>query len=140
MKSRLFNALCVGVSFLFAVSNLAKADEFRFESDIAMGVAVSQSPVVARKINMAAGETIIIDEVDIWTMDARDWENGGDLILFNDFSLGIETKVQCIVTNEDLSMSFMEKGKRLTNVEMTGVIQSYSRTAGLVIDNCTWKK
>jgi len=125
--------LTVSLNRLGAKSKISKKP-FHFVTEYDFAVKTSNNPKLKKELSMAQGAQIAIDNVWIWNHDSSDYENGGNLYLMSDASLGVSTEITCSVSPED-GDKFMEKNLRI-KAKVTGRIESYSSTYGLSIEPC----
>jgi hypothetical protein len=96
----------------------------------------SDTPGLTRKkLGTSRGAPIRIKEYFVWSIHSDEWERGGSLVIFNDSSLGDEFRVACRLSGSAGDRFKQSDSRREVDIE--GKVESYSSSAGLVIDPCT---
>lgn len=110
--------------------------EFAYQAELGnMVEGKSSTPeLFQKKLATSIGAEIIMPEFFIWSFDSSEWEKGGKLYIFNDYSMGNEFQVRCALSPEDGDKMMTTKKRR--DVDLKGVISSYSSASGLLIDPC----
>ena len=140
--------IILSMFFIFSLSACSQKDkekpliEFGTEYDYQrrMGNPVvtdsNKSPEMFKKqlATSLVGSPVRMNDFFVSSYDGADWEKGGKLHVFNDYSLGEEYAVRCSLNPND-GDKIMKHKKRIS-IDISGVISSYSSSRGLVIDPC----
>lgn len=107
-----------------------------FDLQVALGMMGSQNGDALLKKDLATGryDKISLESMHVMSVDLSAWEQGGNLILINDDSMGIAYRIGCSLSSE-AGDKFMTDGERRF-VKIDGAIKSYSSLTGLSIEPC----
>ncbi len=114
-------------------SNLQKSD-LDFDNEASYFTEYLLSPITKRALVTNSGKTISIHKMYFFSIDTSQFESGGPLVIFNDYSLGRDSKISCFLLGKDAEAFASNNSKRLVNV--FGTIESFSSMGGLVIKPC----
>lgn len=107
-----------------------------YDLQVALGMMGPQDGDALLKKDLAIGryDKISLESMRIMSVDSSAWEQGGNLILINDDSMGIAYRIGCSLGSE-AGDKFMTVGKQ-RSVKIDGAIKSYSSLTGLLIEPC----
>jgi uncharacterized protein YraI len=113
---------------------------FVFEKDaqiqIGLGMlgSTQADPLLPKRLGMSKGKLIVIKSYWLMSRDESDWNSGGKLYLYNDYSMGKPYTIQCNVSPEQGDM-IVKDGKR-RELYMVGIIKEFTSEWGLALDPC----
>lgn len=112
----------------------SEAAEITFGDESEFIAKMATDMTLSKKLGMSTGKIIQFNDYNVYSIDKSSWEKGGSLSLLNDYSLGTETKIECLLSASEGDAFLKDSSRR--HVSLKGRIQSFSSASGLTINPC----